>query len=122
MLVRTQVRDELPQLAVLILELLDPPQLADPQPAIHLLPAVERLLRHPIRRMTSATGVPVSACFSTNAICSSVYLDFFICQLLARRLQRAGKLSFNMDEKTGRTPKKPRSVSGDRWMKDRQLC
>jgi hypothetical protein len=28
-----------------------------------------------------------------------VYLDFFMSQLLARRLQRAGKLSFSMDEK-----------------------
>ena len=53
--------------------------------------------------MTSATGVPVSACFSANAICSYVYLDFFMSQLLARRLQRAGKLSLNMGEKTGRT-------------------
>jgi hypothetical protein len=32
----------------------------------------------PIRRMTSAAGVPVSDCFSAKAICSSVYLDFFI--------------------------------------------
>lgn len=32
----------------------------------------------PIRRMTSATGVPVSPCFSANAICSSVYLNLFI--------------------------------------------
>src|SRR4051812_48753018 len=42
----------------------------------------------PIRRITSATGVPVSACFNAKAICSSVYLDFFISQLLARRLTR----------------------------------
>lgn len=49
--------------------------------------------------MTSATGVPVSACFSANAICSSVYLT----QLLAHRLQRAGNLSPSADEKTGRT-------------------
>src|ERR1700750_3041259 len=53
--------------------------------------------------MTSATGVPVSACFSANAICSSVYLDFFMSQLLARRLQRAGKLTFRLAEKTGST-------------------
>jgi len=32
--------------------------------------------------MTSATGVPVSACYSANAICSSVYLDFFISSSL----------------------------------------
>jgi hypothetical protein len=46
-IVQAQVRDELLQLAVLVLELLDPPQLADAQPAIRLLPAVERLLRYP---------------------------------------------------------------------------
>lgn len=46
MLVQAQVRDELLQFAVLVLELLDPPQLADAQPAIHLLPAVECLLLH----------------------------------------------------------------------------
>ena len=51
--------------------------------------------------MTYATGVPVSACFSANAICSSVYLDFFMSQLLARRLYRARKLSLKLDEKTG---------------------
>ena len=46
--------------------------------------------------MTSATGVPVSACFSAKAICYSVYLDFFMSQLLARRLYRAGKLSLRL--------------------------
>jgi hypothetical protein len=46
--------------------------------------------------MTSATGVPVSACFSAKAICSSVYLDFFMFQLLARRLLKAGTLSFKL--------------------------
>jgi len=30
--------------------------------------------------MTSATGVPVSACFRAKAICSLVYLDFFMFQ------------------------------------------
>jgi len=53
--------------------------------------------------MTSATGVPVYVCFSANAICSSVYLDFFMSQFPARRLQRAGKLSPRLDEKTGET-------------------
>ena len=69
-LVQAQVRDQLLELAVLVLELLQPPQLADAEPAVHLLPAVERLLRNPIRRITSATGVPVSACFNAKAICS----------------------------------------------------
>ncbi len=78
MLVQTQVRDQLLELAVLLLEQLQAPYLADAEAAINLLPAVERLLRDPIRRITSATGVPVSACFSANAICSSVCRVFFI--------------------------------------------
>jgi hypothetical protein len=53
--------------------------------------------------MTSATGVPISACFIANVICSSVYLDLLMSQLLARGLQRAGKLSLSSDEKTGGT-------------------
>lgn len=47
MLVQAQVRNELLQLAVLVLELLHPPKLAYAKPAIHLLPAVEGLLRIP---------------------------------------------------------------------------
>jgi len=101
-LVQAQVGDQLFQLPVLVLELLHPPQLADTQPAVHLLPAIERLLGNPDPAVTSATGVPVSACFNANAICSSAYLDLFMFQLLARRLKRAEKLSLNMDERTGR--------------------
>jgi len=82
--VQTQVGNQLLQLPVLILELLQAPQFADTQTAVHLLPTVERLLRIPIRRMTSATGVPVSACISAKAICSSVYLDFFISSFLPK--------------------------------------
>jgi hypothetical protein len=58
MLVEAEVRNQPFQLPVLILELLQTPQLANPKPAVHLLPAVKRLLEIPIRRMTSATGVP----------------------------------------------------------------
>lgn len=36
----------------------------------------------PMRRMTSAIGVPVSACFTANVIYSSVYLDSFIFRSL----------------------------------------
>ena len=46
MLVQAQIRDELLELAILVLKLLDPPQLADVKPAIHLLSTVEHLLRH----------------------------------------------------------------------------
>ncbi|WP_242154721.1 hypothetical protein [Sphingomonas sp. BAUL-RG-20F-R05-02] len=51
-----------------------------------------------IRRITSANGVPVSACFNANAICSSVYFDFFMAQLLARRLLKAGNSHLNWME------------------------
>src|SRR5918995_6511807 len=40
-----------------------------------------------MRRMTSATGVPVSACFNANAICSSVNLLFLIGLLLPKESQ-----------------------------------
>lgn len=47
---------------------------AETAAAGHLLPAIERLLRNSIRRISSATAVPVSACVSANAICSSLCL------------------------------------------------
>lgn len=103
MLVEAEVGDQLLQLAVLLLEPLQTPQLADTEPTVHLLPAAERLLGNPIRRITSATGVPVSACFSANAICSSLYLVFFIVSSFLVARHKAGKLTFNLAEKTGRT-------------------
>ena len=57
----------------------------------------------PIRRITSATGVPVSACLSAYAICSSVYLDFFTACSFLTRDHNAGKLTFNLAEKCGGT-------------------
>jgi hypothetical protein len=86
--VQTQVRNQLFQLSVFVLKLLQAPQFTNPETAVRLLPAVERLLRNPICRMTSATGVPVSACFSAKAICSSVYLDFFISSFLPEGFSR----------------------------------
>jgi hypothetical protein len=80
--IEAEIGDKLRELAVLVLELLQPTQLAGAEPAIQLPPAVERLLRNPLRRMTSATGVPVSACFSAKAICSSVNLLFFTAPFL----------------------------------------
>ena len=103
MLVQAQVRDELLQLAVLVLELLDPPQLADAQPAIHLLPAIEGLLRYAHKaddlrhrrarlRLLQRKGD----------------LLFRVPRLLrvpapCPQASKVGKLSFSMDEKTGRT-------------------
>jgi hypothetical protein len=76
------------------------------QPARHC----RRHFDHHIGRLVRVTAsladtmgrldVPVSACFSANAICSSVCLVVFMSQLLARRLYRAGKLSLKLDEKT----------------------
>src|SRR3954469_6586317 len=56
-----------------------------------------------MRRSTSATGVPVSACFSANAICSSVNLLFFTAPLLPSGSHKTGKLAFKPDEKNGET-------------------
>ncbi len=58
-------------MSVLILKLFQPPQFAN----------TERL-RNPISRMTSVTGMPVSACFSAKAIHLSVYRDFFFSSFL----------------------------------------
>jgi len=76
-LVEAEIGDELLELAVLLLELPQTPQLARPKPAVELLPAIKLCSDTPIRRSTSATAVPVSACFSAKAICSSVNLLFF---------------------------------------------
>ena len=103
MLVEAEVGDQLLQLPVLVLQLLQPTQFARPKPAVELLPAVKRLLRIPIRRSTSATGVPVSACFSAKAICSSVYLLFFTVPLLPSGNHKTGNLTFCLEEKNGRT-------------------
>jgi hypothetical protein len=81
-LVQAQVRHQQLELAVHVLELLHPPQFARAQPNVHLLPSVERLLGNARSAVTSDTGVRVSACFNVKAICSSVYLDFFMFQLL----------------------------------------
>ena len=47
MLVQAQVGDQLFELSVLILELLQAPQLANAETTVNLLPSVERLLRIP---------------------------------------------------------------------------
>ena len=67
-----QVGDHLLQ-PVLVLELLEPPALGDPQPRVLLLPAVEGGLRHPELAAELGDRVPSSTCLSANPICSSVY-------------------------------------------------
>src|SRR5206468_8501425 len=51
---------------------------------------------------TSATGVPVSACFNVNEICSSVKLLFFTAPLLPPGSHKTGKLAFMPEEKNGK--------------------
>jgi hypothetical protein len=54
--------------------------------------------------MTSATDVPVSACLSANAICSSVYRDFF---MTARRISDyidAAALLYEYPKRNGCSP------------------
>jgi hypothetical protein len=53
--------------------------------------------------MTSATGVPVSARFKANEICSSVNLLFFTAPLLPPGSHKTGKLAFKPEEKNGKT-------------------
>src|SRR6476469_7340199 len=55
----------------------------------------------PIGRSTSATGVPVSACFSAKAICSSVNLLFFTALLLPSGAHETGKLALTPDQGDG---------------------
>ena len=64
-----------------------------------------------IRRMTSATGVPVSACFSANAICSSVYLDFFMSSSLPKGFSRPENSRSNWAKKRMARPVGKRFVS-----------
>lgn len=48
-IVQVRVSDELFRLPFLVLELQQAPQFANPEPAVHYLPAIERLLRSPRR-------------------------------------------------------------------------
>src|SRR5262245_2194751 len=70
-LVQAQLRDQPLEPSVLLLQLLELTHLVGLKPGVLLLPAIERLLRDPTRRITSATGRPSSACFSTATICST---------------------------------------------------
>jgi hypothetical protein len=63
MLVQAEIGNQSLELPALILKLLEPSQLANVKPAVQLLPTVKCLLGNPIGRITSGTGVPVSASF-----------------------------------------------------------
>src|SRR5215204_5387608 len=59
----------------------------------------------PILRITSATGVPLSACRSAKAICSSVNRFLFMAPTLLR-VQMPEKVVLEMDQFTGSGPRK----------------
>jgi hypothetical protein len=92
-LVQAEVRNKLFQLSVFALTLLLAPELANTRnrrtPSSNGRTSAPN--SHPPDHLSH--GVPVSTCFSANAICSSVYLDFFMFRLPAQRLNRTGKLS-----------------------------
>ena len=90
-LVQAQFGHKLLEAPVLVLQLLEFPNLVRLQSRVLLLPAVERLLRDPTCRRISATGIPNSACLSTATICSTENRFFFTTNLLSSRLKFAEK-------------------------------
>ena len=86
------------QQSVLALKLLQAPQLANAETAVHLLPAVERLLRNPHspdRLGHRRTGFqPASE--RRQSVCVPRFLHV---QLLAQRLLKAGNISLKISYK-----------------------
>lgn len=80
--IQRQLSYQFLQPAVLVLQLLQLADLVDLQPSELLLPAVERLFADPTRRISSATGIPISACFTIVTICSTENRFRFIRQNL----------------------------------------
>jgi len=121
--VETQVGNKLFQLSILVLKRLQASQLANAETTVHLLPTVKRLLRDPYSRMTSATGVPVSACFGAKAIWSSVYLDFFVSSDLPEGFSRPENSRSNWAERQeGRHARNgPRRLRQDLQCRGRRL-
>ncbi len=103
MLVQAEVRNQLLELAVLLLEQLQPPQLADTQAVVHLIPAAKGRFgdTHPpdhlghryarLRLLQRERDLLVAVPRLLHR------------QLLPRGSTKAGKLSLNPDEETGRT-------------------
>jgi len=96
-LVQAQVGNQVFQLPVLVLKLLQAPQLADAEIAVHLLSTVERLLRDshsPDHFGHWRTGFRLLQREGNLLVRVPRFLHF---QLLAQRLLKAGKLSLKMD-------------------------
>ena len=72
LLVQTQISHQFLQSLIFIFQLPQTPQFRHAQTGEFLLPVVKVASEMPIFLQTSPTRVPVSACFSANAICSSV--------------------------------------------------
>src|SRR3954469_2657802 len=70
-----------------------------------------------MRRSTSATGVPVSACFSANAICSSVTCSSSRLRSSPQGLTKPENSHSNRMKKTGRRHF-GRHIAKDRENKD----
>ncbi len=64
--------------------------------------ALNRLI-HPFLPCPADGIATLLACFNANAICSSLCLVFFIVSSFLVGRHKAGELSLEMDEKTGRT-------------------
>jgi hypothetical protein len=95
MLVQAQVGNELFELSVLILDLLQAPQLANAETALNLLPAVERLLRNLDRADDFGYRRAGFRLLSAKAICSSVYLNFFMSSSLPAGFKGPGNSHSN---------------------------
>ena len=85
MFIQTEIRDHMFQSAVFLLEPAQPPGIAGQQPVTFFFQSWNVCSEIPILRMTSFTGIPVSACFKSQPIQPSVYADFFISPLVIIR-------------------------------------
>jgi len=103
MLVEAEIGDELLQLAVLVNELLQPPQLAHTQPAVQLIPAVERLLAdaHPAQNFGHRRSRFSLLRRERNLLLSVPRL--LHGSISSKGSQDAGKLTFWMEENPGGT-------------------
>ena len=100
-LVQAQIGDQLFQVAVLVLELLQPPQLTHAEPAIELLPTIERLLRDP--HPTDHLGHRRPRLRLLQRI-GNLFLGvpgLLHGMLLDHGVHDAGKLTLKMDEERG---------------------
>ena len=100
---RLRSATQLLQIAVLVLELLQPPQLAHAEPAIELLPAIERLLRDP--HPTDHLGDRRPRLRLLQRVRNLLFAVPVLLHgsLLVQGVHDAGKLTFKMDEKIGGT-------------------